>query len=276
MAARRSAHPMKVPSGRGSSMPSVKLSPIATKLSRSCIAIPPSARPDQIPSEVARTPCPRRARPRHRRWQTAVDGLRRGKHHSPEMDSRTCPCCYAAVSLPHSFEGGMCLLGGLSQFEALGFAVPPSTLPGEAVPARPPLPVISAAAVAVLAGLALGIGLGSSADHPQGGSGVADPSSGGDPGHGQSGGDLPPMDFEGKVPSTSSRTATASPTGTSSTTTGASAPPVTSEPQRADEVTSAVGVTPTPDPSTPLSVPEIPEGPVSSLVETPLAAPAGT
>ncbi|MEO6085641.1 MAG: hypothetical protein ABIQ18_21225 [Umezawaea sp.] len=132
------------------------------------------------------------------------------------------------------------------------------------MPVRPPLPIISAGAIAVLAGLALGIGLGGSADHPQGGGGAADPSRG--PDRRQSGGDLPPMDFEGKVLSTSSRTSKASTPSTPSTTGAASVPVAASEPERTEEVTSAVGVTPTPE-LPPL--PSVPDVSTSSLVEAP-------
>ncbi|MFD9736998.1 hypothetical protein [Umezawaea sp. NPDC059074] len=142
------------------------------------------------------------------------------------------------------------------------------------MPVRLPLPVISVGAVAALVGLALGIGLGGTAEHPRGERGAADPSRSGDPERRQSGGDLPPMDFEGRVVSTSpspSRTTTTTPrasAGPSSTaSTSESAPP------RSDEVTSAVGVTPTPELP---ALPSVPEVPVSSLVEAPSSsAPAG-
>ncbi|MCS7478826.1 hypothetical protein ACFFQW_21420 [Umezawaea endophytica] len=133
------------------------------------------------------------------------------------------------------------------------------------MPVRFPLPVISVGALAVLMGLALGIGLGSAPDHPQGESGDTGPTRGGEPEPRQSGGDLPPMDFEGRVQSTSPRPSKAS------TTTAPSASAETSvaqssEPRRTEEVPSAVGVTPTPALPT---LPSVPEVSASSLVEMP-------
>lgn len=141
------------------------------------------------------------------------------------------------------------------------------------MPVRPPLPIISAGAVAVLAGLALGIGLGGSVERPQSESGESGPSRSGDPERRQSGGDLPPMDFEGRVQSTSSRPSKAFTTTTPSAA-GETSSSEASEPQRTEEVTSAAGVTPTPELAT---LPSIPEVTASSLIETPSSsAPSGT
>ena len=135
------------------------------------------------------------------------------------------------------------------------------------MPVRIPLPVITVGAAAVLMGLALGIGLGGSSERPQGESGDAGPSRSGDPERRQSGGDLPPMDFEGRVQSTSSTSPKPSRTPTSS----ASAVPSSSrspesEPRRTEEVPSSVGSTPAP--ALP-ALPSVPEVSTSSLVEVP-------
>ena len=133
------------------------------------------------------------------------------------------------------------------------------------MPVRIPLPVISVGALAVLMGLALGIGLGGSPERPQGESGDTGPSRSGDPELRQSGGDLPPMDFEGRVPSTSSSPSKPSRTTTPSTS-AESSTAVSSEPGRTEEVTSSVGLTPTPQLPT---LPSVPEVSASSLVEVP-------
>ena len=135
------------------------------------------------------------------------------------------------------------------------------------MPVRIPLPVISVGALAVLMGLALGIGLGGSPERPQGESGDTGPSRSGDPELRQSGGDLPPMDFEGRVQSTSSTSAKPSRTPTSSASAvPSSARSAESESRRTEEVTSSVGLTPTPQLPT---LPSVPEVSASSLVEVP-------
>ncbi|HEX6347062.1 hypothetical protein [Umezawaea sp.] len=133
------------------------------------------------------------------------------------------------------------------------------------MPVRPPLPVISVGAVAVFTGLAFGLWLGASAEHPRGESGGADPSSSGDPEVRQSGGDLPPMDFEGRVQTTTPRPSKASTTARPSAVAESSAVESSSaEPTPA--ASSAVGVTPTPEPPT---LPSIPEVAASSIVGPP-------
>jgi hypothetical protein len=133
------------------------------------------------------------------------------------------------------------------------------------LPVRIPLPVISVGAAAALMGLALGIGLGGSPERPQGESGGSGPSRSGDPERRQSGGDLPPMDFEGRVQSTSSHPSQASTTTAPSASAETSAVE-SSEPRRSEEVPSSVGVTPTPELPT---LPSVPEVSTSSLVEVP-------
>jgi hypothetical protein len=157
------------------------------------------------------------------------------------------------------------LVGRFITIRALGFAVPQPIAPGEALSVRIPLPVISVGAVAVLMGLALGIGLGGSPERPQGESGGAEPSRSGDPEHRQSGGDLPPMDFEGRVPTTSSRPSKVPTTSTPSTSAPTSVAE-SSQPRSTEEVTSAVGLTPTPELP---SLPSFPEVATSSLVDVP-------
>ncbi len=176
---------------------------------------------------------------------------------------------------PSHFRGRDVLVGRFIGIPALRFGVPQSIAPGEVLPVRVHLPVISVGAVAVLMGLALGIGLGASHEHPQSESGSADPSPEDGPEHRQSGGDLPPMDFEGRVPPP---TSSARPSKASTTTTPTSAAdtstPAASEPQRVEEVPSAIGVTPTPQLPT---LPSFSEVTASSLVEAPSSlVPTGT
>ncbi|WNV81933.1 hypothetical protein [Umezawaea sp. Da 62-37] len=127
--------------------------------------------------------------------------------------------------------------------------------------------MISVGAVAVVMGLALGIGLSGSSEEPRDGSGNADPRGGGDQEPGQSGGDLPPMDFEGKVVATaSSRVSKTVTTIGSPTSSAGRESSVESEPRRTEESVSAVRLTSTPELP---ALPSVPSFEASSIVDLP-------
>lgn len=142
------------------------------------------------------------------------------------------------------------------------------------MPVRPPLPVISVGAVAVLMGLALGIGLGASEDRPQSERGGAGADSGADPGRRQIGGDLPPMDFEGQASSAAaSKSSKKSTTATTTPSSVATNTPEADGPRHTEEATSEVRLTSTPE--LPM-LPSVPTATVGSVSFSSSSVPASS